>query len=389
MSGGTQQQQAGSQTSSTNPWQPTQPLLKDILGQVGQGNFSPTAGQTSATGQIVGEAGGVPSYGAQGEQAVSNLFGSNTGNQQDILRGAYGQQQGALSPMLSAGYTNPYTNPALSSAMKTMGSDITNQIQGQAAAAGRPMGTNADTTQALARGLSQGEGGLLANEFNTLTQNQMGAANQLGNAAGQTASGLTQQQQMMLQNQMAGMGAAGQIPGMLMQPGMAQLGAANMQAQLPWANLGAAEGLVNPIAGLGGKSSGTSSGTTTTQSPMSQQIIGGTLGGLGLLGGTGAFNQGGNQGWLSGLGSGFMGMFSDERVKDDIHPVGKLYDDTTVYSYRYKGDATPRIGLIAQEIERDRPEAVHEIGGIKAVDYSKATERARQIGMLHDLQMAA
>jgi hypothetical protein len=338
-------------------------MLRNILGQVGAGNLSPTAGQTSATQGVVDATTGLPNFGAQGAGAVDNLFGANTGNQQDMLKGAYGQQAGMLSPMLNANYTNPYTNPALKSAMDTMNSDITNQIEGQAAAAGRPVGTNASMTQALARGLSQGEGGLLANEFNTLTGNQLQAGSQLGGAAGNTASGLTAQQQAALNAQMQGIGAAGSIPGLFTQPAMGMLSAQNLQAQLPWANLGAAEGLVNPIAALGGQSTGTSTGTTSQQQPWQNTAIG-----AGLLGAS---------------------MYSDERLKEDIEPVGELYDGTTVHSYRYKGDATPRIGLIAQEIERDRPEAVTEIAGMKAVNYDLATRRARRIGMLADLGMAA
>ncbi len=51
----------------------------------------------------------------------------------------------------------------------------------------------------------------------------------------------------------------------------------------------------------------------------------------------------------------------------------------------------PRIGLIAQDIEQRRPDAVQEFPGtdIKMVDYGKATERARMIGMLADMNMAA
>ncbi len=363
MSGATSTQQTQQQQSTTNPWGPTTPLLRDIIGQVGAGNLSPTAGQTSATQGLVDATTGLPNFGQAGAGAVGNLFGANTDPQQAMLKGAYGQQAGMLSPMLSAGYTNPYTNPALKSAMDTMNSDITNQIEGQAAAAGRPVGTNASMTQALARGLSQGEGGLLANEFNTLTGNQLQAGQQLGGAAGSAASGLTAQQQAALNAQMQGIGAAGSIPGLFTQPAMGMLSAQNLQAQLPWANLGAAEGLVNPIAALGGQSTGNSTGTTSQQQPWQQTAIGGAM-----------------------LGA---SMYSDERLKEDIEPVGKLYDDTTVYSYRYKGDDMPRIGLIAQEIERDRPEAVGEIGGFKAVNYDLATRRARRIGMLADMGMAA
>ena len=43
-------------------------------------------------------------------------------------------------------------------------------------------------------------------------------------------------------------------------------------------------------------------------------------------------------------------MFSDERLKEDIAPVGELYDGTNVYSYRYKGDHVPRIGVMAHRL---------------------------------------
>jgi hypothetical protein len=72
-------------------------------------------------------------------------------------------------------------------------------------------------------------------------------------------------------------------------------------------------------------------------------------------------------------------MFSDERLKEDIKPVGELFDGQNVYAYRYKGDPTPRIGLMAQEVEKRTPEAVVEIGGYKAVDYGKATQYASDL----------
>ena len=90
------------------------------------------------------------------------------------------------------------------------------------------------------------------------------------------------------------MAAAGQIPGLAMQPAQAQLGAANTQANLPYQNLGWASGMLDPIAALGTQTSGTqlqqqSSNPWTTG-------VGAGLGGLGLLGGTGAF---GPAGWLA------------------------------------------------------------------------------------------
>jgi hypothetical protein len=71
-------------------------------------------------------------------------------------------------------------------------------------------------------------------------------------------------------------------------------------------------------------------------------------------------------------------------LKEDIESVGELYDGTNVYRYRYKGDDTPRIGVMAQEIAQDRPEAVRDIGGWLAVDYGAATDRAADLARFLD-----
>jgi hypothetical protein len=101
-------------------------------------------------------------------------------------------------------------------------------------------------------------------------------------------------------------------------------------------------------------------------------MMGGLLG-LGKLG-VSAFSGG-----PASAAMGMASMFSDERVKDDIKPIGKLFDGQTVYSYRYKGSFTPQIGLLAQEVEKVAPEAVSEVGGVKMVRYDLATRRAAQM----------
>src|SRR6185437_1383389 len=52
------------------------------------------------------------------------------------------------------------------------------------------------------------------------------------------------------------------------------------------------------------------------------------------------------------------GFFSDERLKEDMEPVGKTFDGQTIYRYKMKGDPRDRIGLSAQKVERKHPEAV-------------------------------
>ncbi len=71
--------------------------------------------------------------------------------------------------------------------------------------------------------------------------------------------------------------------------------------------------------------------------------------------------------------------FSDERLKENIQPVGELFDGQPVYKYRYIGDPRWQIGLMAQDVEKTNPDAVVEIGGYKAVYYDKATEYAADL----------
>jgi hypothetical protein len=106
------------------------------------------------------------------------------------------------------------------------------------------------------------------------------------------------------------------------------------------------------------------------------------FGGIGSLLGLGSNTVGG--GLLNSIGSGIGSIFSDERLKEDIEPVGELFDGQKIYSYNYIGDPTPRIGLMAQEVEQRYPDAVQEIGGFKAVNYGKATQYASDLAAFLD-----
>ena len=80
-----------------------------------------------------------------------------------------------------------------------------------------------------------------------------------------------------------------------------------------------------------------------------------------------------NQLFGSILGFGSNLLLSDERAKKNIEKVGKTDDGQNIYSYEYKGSDTKQIGLMAQEVEKKRPDAVTTLpGGLKAVDYGKA-----------------
>jgi len=81
--------------------------------------------------------------------------------------------------------------------------------------------------------------------------------------------------------------------------------------------------------------------------------------------------QSGLQGMSSIIGMlGTLGSLSDVRVKENLQKVGD-YKGMGVYDYNYKWTPERRRGLIAQEVEQVKPEAVFEVGGIKAIDYGK------------------
>lgn len=64
-------------------------------------------------------------------------------------------------------------------------------------------------------------------------------------------------------------------------------------------------------------------------------------------------------GGLFGLGGSLLSL-SDERAKKNIKPVGKLFGHG-IYEYNYKGEkpgTTKHMGVMAQEAERTRPDAV-------------------------------
>lgn len=279
MSGGNTTQQQ--QSSTSNPWGPTQPLLYQMLNKLGGLNTDLTGNQVNAGNTLNAAAAGIPSFAAPASSGVTGLLGGGGSNTYSpMVSGAYNTIQNTLSPFTQSNYLDPMSNPYLGTALKTMNNDITNQVNGQFAASGN-FGSPANAT-ALARGLSQGEGGLLTGQFNTNVGTQLGAANNLFGAGNQAAGALTGFNQLGNQNILSGIGAANAIPGLTMAPSSAQFGAANATAQQPFTNMGYLSSLLYPMAALGAQSQGT--GTTTQQTNPLSTILGATSGGLGLLG---------------------------------------------------------------------------------------------------------
>lgn len=98
-------------------------------------------------------------------------------------------------------------------------------------------------------------------------------------------------------------------------------------------------------------------------------------------------NYGNSMSGIFGIGSALAGgigrmlPFSDRRLKEDVAVVGQLFDGTPVYRFRYITGGPAQIGVMAQDVILDKPEAVelHD-NGYMMVDYQKATEKSAMIG---------
>lgn len=61
---------------------------------------------------------------------------------------------------------------------------------------------------------------------------------------------------------------------------------------------------------------------------------------------------------------------SDMRAKRDARPVGKTFEGETIYAYRMVDDDEPRMGVMAQELAKTKPQAVQRgPAGYLMVDY--------------------
>lgn len=84
-----------------------------------------------------------------------------------------------------------------------------------------------------------------------------------------------------------------------------------------------------------------------------------------------AERQQGIIGGLMGMGGKLIGL-SDRRAKKDVKKVGEV-KGMGLYDFKYKGSDKKQRGLMAQDVEKKMPSAVHTgRDGLKRVDYGRA-----------------
>jgi hypothetical protein len=391
MGGKNEQKQTTNATTKTNPWEQTIPTLNKVIGQTDAlvGNTGINATENEAFGSLEANARGGNPYAAGIGGLASDLLGN--GERTGMVRDSYDTLKSSLTPYTTAN-SNPYENEAFTKATGYMSDDIMNRIKSQYAGAGySPTGVG-DFGQTVGEGISRGIAPTWLQAFNDLESRKLGAVEGLYRAGNETAGNLTNMGQQ-------GIGVAQSAMQAQDSPYTRLLEIESQRRGLPVQNISNINDLIIPMAQLGGTSNVNSTTTQETKTPLWQQIVGGVMGGTGALGQAGAF---GNNGWLfsgGGAGAGAAGAggaaaggagllnslfaLSDVRAKEDIEEIGALHDGSPVYSFKYIGDPKTHVGLMAQEVEQRRPDAVvTRPDGLKMVDYGKATEVAGILGRL-------
>lgn len=135
-----------------------------------------------------------------------------------------------------------------------------------------------------------------------------------------------------------------------------------------------------PLGSLLGQTGNQTSSRSGGGSGLASGLGGGLLG-LSLLqpffggggGGAGVASSAAGGGVLGTLGAGTAGLFgSDRRIKKEIRRVGTLDNGLPVYAFKYKAGGPTQIGVMAQDVEKVKPEAVVEVEGVKMVHYDQA-----------------
>lgn len=372
-------------TTDKNPWKPATPYLGEALQMAqkaawnsggipmsaGPSNYHSNWGEEMMLDNARHNQMGKISE--QGFSGVSDILANNglSGAQRQGLETLSGVEQN-LQPYASGSLTksNPYLDEVLKKAM----GDAAAASNAQFSAAGR-YGSGAHSG-ALGKELGGIESQARLQDYYTQQQNQLAANQALANIANERA-GIGQQGVGNIygsSNALNGLWASKNIPAQTFIDigDRRQMNLQQYYDQLrsqPWADAANYSNIASQIGGMGGTSQtqGISVGQNkTTSSGGGSGIIGSILGG-GMTGLSFLKNMGG----MGGLGA----LFSDERLKENIKPVGETYDGQQIYSYNYKTGGPRMFGLMAQEVLQHKPEAVSQDpeSGYLMVDYGKAT----------------
>lgn len=233
---------------------------------------------------------------------ASNLLAGGGPDRSGYTTTGYDQLQSSLTP-ISTQSTDPYSNPSFQNLVKTLTNDTTDQIKSAYAGAGYSPVAAGDFAQQLGRGISQGVAPAFVQAQDTLTNQRANAANSLYQGGVGTSGALSALDQTKLANQLQGVSTSTDALNANDSPYLRALQVSQMGRQLPLSNIGNAESLLLPIAGLGGTSN--TNATQNTQTSSNPGLLGSIMG-IGSLfsgGANSAFSGMGGPGLLGWIGT--------------------------------------------------------------------------------------
>jgi hypothetical protein len=255
-------------------------LLDNLLGKVGNVNSDLTGAEDAALRALAGRGAAGNPFAPQVTGIANTLLAGGGPDRTGMINDAYSQYTKALAPFANGDYVNPASNPALQGYLSTINNDVTNQVNGMFAGAGRDLsGANLQT---LSRGIAQGEAPVLADAYNTARNNQLSAIDNLYGAGGTTAGLLSNFDQTRLANQQAGIGAASAANEAGNYGDLQVLAAEAQRRGIPLQTLAAQYGMVLPTAQAFATGTGTS--TEQTNVPLADKLAGWTAMALGMAG---------------------------------------------------------------------------------------------------------
>jgi hypothetical protein len=255
--------QASQQASEqgTTPWAATSGLLGNLLDRIGGLSPDLTAAESGAFGQLAANASAGNPWASRIGGVADTLLAGGGPDRTPTVNAAYDQYRAALTPFARGDYLDPAADPALRSYLDVLKDDVSNQVNGMFAGAGRDLsGMN---QQALARGITQAEAPVLLDAYNRAVAGQRSAIDALYGAGGQTAGLLSNLDQTRLANQQAGIGAADAALTAQNWGPMQQIAIEAQRRGIPLQTLAAQFGMVLPAAQAFATTSGTSSGSSS------------------------------------------------------------------------------------------------------------------------------
>jgi hypothetical protein len=341
---------ATSQSSQTNPYAPTIPLLANQASTIGGISTAVTPEQQAAQTKLLGEASGIPDLSSPETGAVTNSLTASTAPMQGMLGDAVNNYMTNTNGIANNTDLNPYDTPGFSDALNHMTDTLGQGVSSMYAGSGRDPSGAGSFGKSFANAVIPAESSAIQSQYNQNVSNLENANAGQFSTANAGSTGMANEELQALTAQLGGINAAGALPGLLTAPGTTAYQAANTAYGTPWTNLSPALAATEGIAGMGGTSSG--SGTTTQQTSALSNILGALSSAAGIAG---AVSK------------------SDVSLKENVEPIGML-NGQKIHRYNFKKDPknTPKIGVLAHEVQRTRPDAVYQDNdGTKSVDYGK------------------